>query len=94
MIASGTPIAAESWRTWLLYRSPMGLNAHAESPNSVVYPISDSVLLPVPTTRPRQVTDRSYRTAIRIRAMRLPRRSGAASSASGPPSPGTPSRPK
>ena len=59
MIASGTPIAADSWRTWLLYRSPIGLNAHAESPNSVVYPISDSVLFPVPTTSPRQSTDRS-----------------------------------
>ena len=31
-----TPMAAAIWRTWLLYRSPIGLNAHAESPKSVV----------------------------------------------------------
>ena len=35
-IASGTPMASDSWRTWLLYRSPIGLNADAESPHSVV----------------------------------------------------------
>ena len=87
-------MAAASWRTWLLYRSPIGLKAQAESPNSVVYPISDSVLLPVPTTSPRQPTERSYRTLIRIRAIRLPRRSGDASSPSGPAAPGTPSAPK
>ena len=34
--ARGTPTAAASWRTWLLYRSPIGLNAHALSPKSVV----------------------------------------------------------
>ncbi len=37
----------------------MGLKAQAESPKSVVYPISDSVLLPVPDYEARQVTDRS-----------------------------------
>ena len=36
MICSGTPIAAAIWRTWLLYRSPIGLNAQALSPKSVV----------------------------------------------------------
>ena len=35
-IASGTPIASASWRTWLLYRSPIGLNAQALSPKIVV----------------------------------------------------------
>ena len=46
--------------------------------------MSDSVLLPVPTTSPPHVTDRSYRTAIRIRAAKLPRRSGVAVAALGP----------
>ena len=41
--------------------------------------MSDSVLLPVPTTSPPHVTERSYRTAIRWRAMKLPWRRGLAS---------------
>src|SRR4029078_3444806 len=84
MICSGTPSAADSWRTWLLYRSPIGLNAHAESPNSVVYPISDSVLLPVPTTRPPRFRARAHRTPIRLLAEKLPRRSGLGGSSSEP----------
>jgi len=28
-ISSGTPIARESWRTWVLYRSPNGFRAQA-----------------------------------------------------------------
>ena len=94
MIASGTPIAADSCRTWLLYRSPMGLNAQAESPNSVVYPISDSVLLPGPHHEAapghRAVVEHRHphpghevAAPQRRRLERL-----------GPPSPGTPSAPE
>ena len=36
MIASGTPSASAIWRIWLLYKSPIGLNAQALSPKSVV----------------------------------------------------------
>ncbi len=50
--------------------------------------MSDSVLLPVPTTSPPHVTEWSYRTAIRWRAMKLPRRSDEAS-LSGPKKPST-----
>ena len=51
-------------------------------------------MLPVPTTSPPQVTERSYRTAIRIRAVKLPRRSGLAARPSGPAAPATSPVPK